>query len=441
MTLKTYSQGSFSSALLFKENKMKNATKHGPESAVEVLINDSNQVLEIWPGKHEVWHEEEVKTNASKEGRETSGSEKKKKGFTLFQDLVEQQYNTLELMIEHQKSLAGQNGVNLKLRARKHLEGWDFRDLANENDPRPRVATLQALGYGWVDFVRSIDAITLFGSGFGNIMQPGMVAGMCREWSQLPKGKYYLAVNLFDLKRIVEDCGNTTASGVEAVDGLIWHSPQHPFGPCNCKGHEANSKFKKFFSKRHDPVQVFCPKESTLFSKTQYYDLDNRGVVVFGHTKSWPYCWKGEERKFIEEESLACMPSEMFQQLQYTTAPQEVTTDPNCSDTSTTITDRSLKRHGSTNGGDMSCSSHSQSTPLTTPAGSIGRPIMDPLEEDRSKVDNETWQETLQEDDNVLRYSPTSQAAVEELRTNSLASARPASNAPSIRGDATFWSK
>lgn len=46
------------------------------------------------------------------------------------------------------------------MRVRKHLEGWDFVEIATDHEPRPRVATLEAMGWGWVDFIRSIDAIT-----------------------------------------------------------------------------------------------------------------------------------------------------------------------------------------------------------------------------------------------------------------------------------------
>lgn len=68
--------------------------------------------------------------------------------------------------------LAGRDGVNLKTRVRKHLEGWDFIDLATDEDPIPRVATIPTLGHGWVDFIRSIGAITLFGRGFCELIQP-----------------------------------------------------------------------------------------------------------------------------------------------------------------------------------------------------------------------------------------------------------------------------
>ena len=48
----------------------------------------------------------------------------------------------------------------MKVHARRRLEGWDFKDLASGEDPiYPHVTTLHALGKGWVDFLRSIQAI------------------------------------------------------------------------------------------------------------------------------------------------------------------------------------------------------------------------------------------------------------------------------------------
>lgn len=42
MSLMVYSQGSFSSMLLFDENKLENAAEHEPSSAVKVLIDPNN---------------------------------------------------------------------------------------------------------------------------------------------------------------------------------------------------------------------------------------------------------------------------------------------------------------------------------------------------------------------------------------------------------------
>lgn len=99
--------------------------------------------------------------------------------------------------MDHHRHVAGHNGVNVKVRVRKHLEGWDFVELATDHDPHPPVATLQALGYGWVDFIHSIEAVTLFGRGFGDLIRPVEFEGMCPSRRSLPTQKYYLSASVF----------------------------------------------------------------------------------------------------------------------------------------------------------------------------------------------------------------------------------------------------
>lgn len=118
-------------------------------------------------------------------------------------DRVEQILNMLEMSIDHQYEVTRRGALNLKLTPQKYLEGWDFMDLATDEDPiYPRVATLQAINVGWIDFTRAIGAITLFGRGFGEIIQPA-----CARRPKLRKGRYYLAVSDSDVKEINDRFG------------------------------------------------------------------------------------------------------------------------------------------------------------------------------------------------------------------------------------------
>ena len=106
--------------------------------------------------------------------------------FFRFQDRVEEICRLLENIIETQIEIAGQNGMKLKGRVRKHLEGCDFKGLATIKDPiYPRVAALRTKSYGWVDFVRAIQAIVLVDKGFGELIQPRVPGSYCGLWSSL----------------------------------------------------------------------------------------------------------------------------------------------------------------------------------------------------------------------------------------------------------------
>jgi len=123
------------------------------DSAIDVLLNPTNKELKIYL---------------------------EKKDHLRLKDRIEHLYNILEKIIDHQVGVAGQSGVNLRLKARRHLKGWDFKDLATDRDPfYPHVATLQAIGKGWIDFTRAIYAITLFGRGFSEIVQPADTSNSC----------------------------------------------------------------------------------------------------------------------------------------------------------------------------------------------------------------------------------------------------------------------
>jgi hypothetical protein len=288
MSLKVYKKD-YSQELLFDESMMQNETGHDAASARKVLKNERNRDLKVWRGKSENATETEQTLPVQ---NQPSASRKTKKSKYTFKNLVEQKWSVLEVLMESHKQLARLNGINLKLQIRRHLEGWNFEDLAGESDPEPRVATLKAVGYGWVDFVHSLKAITLFGSGFGNIIRPSKRERICSQWSQLPKGEYYLAASLHDLDVIMSKTRKTERGDIEIVRGLLWHSPIDPFTPCRCLSRGQIEEPREPCTENHDPVQALFPKASIrgsmLFpSPRKPENLNDNGAVVFGHTMSW----------------------------------------------------------------------------------------------------------------------------------------------------------
>lgn len=280
------SQDKFSSVFLWKQSDMKE-----PGSVVDVLVNEANRELKLYADKPTVSDEGEVKREADSEKESTA--KKRKWEYYTFQDLVEQHYHYLDQIIDYQVRAEARAGAELKANLRTRLEGWDFLELATDSSIQifPRVATLQALGWGWVDFIHSIGAVTLFGSHFGELMRPGVFKGMCPKWKTLPKDKYYLAVSGADLDKISFDSGR-----------LVWHSPTEPIASCRCQG---RSLLRPRFGGHHDPVQVFYPKRSRLILPTKRCDkIHTDGAYVFGHNVTWPYNWKAgkhEDEDDLEE--------------------------------------------------------------------------------------------------------------------------------------------
>jgi hypothetical protein len=76
-------------------------------------------------------------------------------------------------------------------------------DVATDKEQfQPRMAILESTGKGWVDFIRAIDAITLFGDTFGALLKPVNTKGLCHLWADVPIGNDCLSVCVSDIKEI-----------------------------------------------------------------------------------------------------------------------------------------------------------------------------------------------------------------------------------------------
>lgn len=280
-------QSKFRSTYVFNPKDLAEASiTHAPESSLHVLRNKKNRQLKIYDDDEDLEDEDEdTKTSLKGEG---PGGEK---SYLRFQDRVSVLFETLEKIIDNEISASEERGVSLKVRARKHLEGWDFKDLATDNDPfYPRVAVLGVNGKGWVDFTRSIHAITLFGKGFGDIIRPTANSGLCDHWATLPHGRYYLAAAFQDLKEIAELHGDPNSSPMRLTDCIVWHNP----GPdrCRCQNQGRNERPNKLqkrqgIGKHSDFAQVLLPANS---SEKKYRRAGPFEAFVFGHNVN--YSWR-----------------------------------------------------------------------------------------------------------------------------------------------------
>ncbi|RYP02811.1 hypothetical protein DL765_010681 [Monosporascus sp. GIB2] len=249
----------FRSAFLFKsEDLQKSPRSFTADSAIDVLINSKNLGLRLYPENN---------------------------GYLLLGSQIDYFYNVLEKLINHQADIAGDYGRNLSDKPRRYLEGWDFEDLATNRDPlHPRIATLEARGKGWVDFVRAIRAITLVGRGFGDIIRPAG-ADICEYWAKLPKQQYYIASYLSDLCEAMKKHGSYGNSHVQLSDNLIWHTPTTVFGSCQCKGALGRDHY--------EPVQTLFPSalSNILLPRRHPIPLEGYGAVIFGHNSKFSWVW------------------------------------------------------------------------------------------------------------------------------------------------------
>ncbi|KAK7990856.1 hypothetical protein PG990_015136 [Apiospora arundinis] len=254
--------------------------------ALRTLTNKENRALGLYMDKTEV--------SSSKKGNGNSGISVTENYYCL-QDEVEQIYNTLEILIDYQAEVESRSGLKIDFRPRQYLDGWDFRDIVADGDPMyPRVATLGYFGKGWVDLIRSLRAITIFGKGFGELIRPRPLLsssgnqGGC-PWATLPRGSYYLAACMSDIRGIVErHDGDTAVNPVQICDDLLWPVKPSTFQSCPC----GTGKSNLGVGRHCEPVQALLPPSfrSKLKSKPPV-SLKERGAIIFGKSRSigWFY--------------------------------------------------------------------------------------------------------------------------------------------------------
>jgi len=289
-----HSKQKFKSAFLMNLDNFKDVLdSHGTSAATQFLLDGDNRELPLYRDKTEIWEE------VTGEGSTSTSISKKKVKYYLLEDRIEHLYNILEKLIDHQADVERRSGIPLHMRLRRQLEGWDFKDIASNGGPFcSQVATLGAMGKGWVDFSRQICAVTLFGKGFGDLMKPRNVSPkVCSRWSQLPTQRHYLAARVSDLRRIMDDNGDETSNPPRLSQSIEWHIDDGAFQPCPCTaGSNAG---------HHDPVQVLFPlnfkKRFGHGPSASSHSLlrASQGAVIFGHNvnRRWHWADTGDPTK------------------------------------------------------------------------------------------------------------------------------------------------
>ncbi|EXL97681.1 hypothetical protein NOF04DRAFT_6872 [Fusarium oxysporum II5] len=248
----------FQSAFIFKADDLQESPKpFTADSAIDVLINPTNQALKLYPERN---------------------------GFIVLADRIDQYYNLLEKMLDHQTDIARRHSANLEKMPRKYLEGWDFEDLSANRDPlHPRLVTLDPAGKGWVDLTRALQAVTLTGRGFGELVRPVGPAS-CETWSQLPRHRYLLACCVSDMDAIVRDHRSSSDDYVRLSDDLIWHNAVNISGRCHCGCVAAH---------HGEPVHVLFPSTLShrLCARRTPMPIAGSGAVVFGHNPGFSWIW------------------------------------------------------------------------------------------------------------------------------------------------------
>lgn len=281
------------------------STGPGPIIPVQVLTSNMNLKLYEQPDDEDTKTERKW-SSANQSGPAGEVMETNKKTWYRVKDRIDLLYSILDEIFNHQSDFSS-TGVQLKVKKspRKQLEGFDFWDIASGTSPiLPRATTIKPPGKGWVDLVRELQAVTLFGRGFGEILRPEAFANfngtetsilpspstICTYWNKVPPGHDYLATSNATLSKILKHQGDATSAGKpwRIANGIYIHSPDRIFEPCNC----ATANAKGSVAKKCDRVLVPLPEK--LLVRRAFRspsDLPEEGAVIFGHSRSYPLRW------------------------------------------------------------------------------------------------------------------------------------------------------
>lgn len=213
-------------SLKFKNSHFKErTTRYSTDAAFDVLTNPANFGCQLY----------EASENSTLKSR------------------IEYYSSIFEKLFELQDAVMGRLGENLCTQPRSDLEGWDFSDLVTmKTRLDPCIATLESAGKCWVDFMRSLSAITLIGRAFGEMIKP-TGSGVCGHWTKLPTQKYHIASTVLDLKRVIRHHSTGTPRTVKVSERLMWRTPSLPFCPCSKNGTDERYHC--------EPVQTLFPSE------------------------------------------------------------------------------------------------------------------------------------------------------------------------------------
>lgn len=204
----------------------------------------------------------------------------KEKTYYRFENRVEEICLLLEKTID-QTTKAIKEGI-LRNTPKNILSGFDFMGVATRSKLRHITTKIPIPAYscGWMDLVDSLEAITLFGNNFGELIGPTVddppnPCDRCGYDASLPSGKHCLAVCVSVLENIIEINGKKDKTGWRLADDIYWHLNESAFRLCctNLNGRRASNWIQILSSKdiRHYP-EYSTPTNAVA-----------NGAVIFGH--------------------------------------------------------------------------------------------------------------------------------------------------------------
>lgn len=202
--------------------------RSGPKAAFETLRCASNRTLQL-----------HRKGEPSAKGEAERDSE----NYYSLEDLVKSIMHVLEQIVDHQSDFRFEQasvGYRVKASPWEQLEGFDYMDVAiGRRNVSSRAMRLLPDGRGWTHLTRALEAPTLFGKHFGEMLEPASTGteqnskgcSVCHWNDAMPPGRDLLAVQTEDLLK----AGTKDGSRLNFPDELELDIPPVLFEPCTAR--------------------------------------------------------------------------------------------------------------------------------------------------------------------------------------------------------------
>ncbi|KAK4965765.1 hypothetical protein LTR42_011778 [Elasticomyces elasticus] len=256
----------------------------GHNTALKTLLNYKNRELRLYA-------KTETKEELSKdlETGKLSRVEKTTKTWWCWEHVVLEKWSLLEQVHDHLVRRRLTPTADLKLPfGKQSIEGFEFNDAVAGFSPlQPRVTKLVSSSGDWLDFAIGMDAITFFGSKFGELIRPASASSgcildsQCGKRSTCPSNLDYLAVPMSVLAQVQKRNRKRTDGVVQLGEAIFWADNLLSLEDCDCSRSRCKINVAQLQSD-----SILNRPTTTQASSDEAFHRYPRGAVLFGQRKT-----------------------------------------------------------------------------------------------------------------------------------------------------------
>jgi hypothetical protein len=296
--------------------------------------------------------------------------------YSTLRDRVLTILHSLEILVDTQtrEALKGEMRTLQTVDRRKFITGYDILDVIDPLEPiSTRIARFSTWGDGWMDFLPLINATTIFGQGFGDLLLPKDATSMCKHWKSVPLQKDYMCVSVSTMKMLhakrLQRFESPSKAG-QLTSNLLWKAACLPFQICPCTIGDSvcanvHLDYRQFLvSSKHNWKAPLKTKASACVDLESLHD---KGAVVFAN--SGIFNRKISDKPEEEVENATTLLSPMDSSASQSVGSTSVTTSDSTQTTEATVTSHTTHSTTTIDALDPgSTTTPSTSAPDTTPS-------------------------------------------------------------------------